>query len=652
MMKRLLPAVCAAVLLIAADGAALAQVGTPALPRALPAIPATRDAAYPGIIDIAVDASDVARKIISVRQTIPVTGAGPMTLFYPEWIPGNHAPAGPMRNIAGVVFTAGGQRLEWLRDTVRTNAFHIVVPAGVSAVQVEFQWLTPIDDSTQRTVFTDEMVNLQWEKALLYPAGWTHRRMMFRPSLKLPEGWQYGVAMPTTAVENGWIRFDPITMEHLVDSPVFAGMHYRQVDLDPGGRSPVRLHMVADKPESLAATDEQIQWHRNLIVQADRLYGARHYNHYDFLLALTSRLGGIGLEHHRSSENSVDPGYFTNWGGLRGDRDLLPHEYNHSWSGKFRRPADQLVPDMNTPLQNSLMWVYEGNDQYYGLVLAARSGLLSKDDAIAILANTAATYDNNPANAWRALQDTTNDPIFLSRQPQPWGSYQRSEDYYRQGQMIWLEADTLIREATNGRKSLDDFARAFFGGDDGVWDPKPFDFAEIVSTLNAVHPYDWSGFLRARLDGVGPNAIEPISWVERGGYRLVYDEKMTDYLKTLNAELGRNDFTYSLGFQASNANRITSVQWGGLAFQMGITKGWDIIAVNGRTATPQGLRDAVTAAKDSPDPIELILRRDDKVKTVRFDYHGGLRYPRLERVEGTPDRLSDILAPLPAPRRS
>lgn len=644
-MKRHLLAVCAAALLIVADGTALAQTAAPALPRPLPPIPETRDIAYPGVIDVAVDATDVQRRVISVRQTIPVAAAGPMTLLYPAWIPGHHGPVGPMRNIAGLIITADGQRLDWLRDTVDTFAFHIDVPAGARSIQVEFQWLTPIDDSTQRTVFTDEIVNVQWEKALLYPAGYSHRRMMFRPTLKLPEGWGYGVAMPTTATEDGWIRFDPITLEHLGDSPVFAGMHYRMVDLDPGGRSPVRLHIVADKPDSLNATDEQIQLLRNMVTQADRLYHARHFDHYDMLLALTDRLGGIGLEHHRSSENSADPAFFTNWGGLRGDRELLPHEYNHSWSGKFRRPADQLVNNFNTPLQNSLLWVYEGNDQYYGLVLAARSGLLSKEDALASLASAAAAYDNNPGSTWRALQDTTNDPIYSQRRPQVWPSYQRSEDYYRQGQMIWLEADTLIREQTNGRKSLDDFARAFFGMDDGVWDPKPFEFAEIVSALNGVMPYDWAAFLRERLDGVGPTAIEPLSWIARSGYRLVYDDKLPEFQKTLNSEYGRNDFTYSLGFMASNANRITGVQWGGLAWQAGLTKGWDIIAIGDRAPTPEGLREAVTAAKDSSDPIVLTLKRGDRVRTVSFDYHGGLRYPLLERVPGTPDRLGDILAP-------
>lgn len=641
-MKRFVLAVCAAALLASP---AFAQTAAPALDRALPPIPAPRDVAYPGVIDIEVDATDIDRRIVSVRQTIPVAGPGPFTLLYPSWIPGNHGPVGPVANIGGLVITANGQRLNWVRDTLNAWAYHIEVPAGVSTLEVSFQWLTPIDGAQGRVVVTDDMLNIQWEKAVLYPAGYYSRQITFRPSLRLPEGWSYGVALDTESFEGGLARFAPVTLEHLADSPLFAGLHFRQIDLDPGGRSPVRLNMVADDPAMLAATDERIALHRALIVQADRLFGARHFNHYDFLLALTDRLGGIGLEHHRSSENSVDTRYFTQWSATLVDRDLLPHEYVHSWIGKYRRPADQLVPNLNEPLQNSLLWVYEGQTQYYGLVLAARSGLMSKQQALDVLAMAAASFTYLPGRDWRALQDTTNDPIISQRRPQPWGGWQRNEDYYREGALVWLDADTWIRQQSRGRRSLDDFARAFYGQDDGDWDPRPFDFAEIVSTLNGVEAHDWAAFLRERLDAVGPDAPAPTGGVTRGGYRLVFTETPSDYQGALWAELGRNDFVYSLGFMANNANRITSVVWGGPAFEAGLTSGWDIVAVNGRAASPAALREAVTAAKDPSVGIELVLRRGDRFRTVTFDYHGGLRYPRLERIPGTPDLLGDILSP-------
>src|SRR5690606_4204846 len=573
-MKRFLLAASASVILLSMGAPALAQVGTPALPVALAPIPAAKDEAYPGVIKLHVDATDIDRRLIQVRQTIPVSGPGPLILFYPQWIPGNHGPVGPVANVGGLTFTAEGRRLEWVRNTVQPWAYQIEVPAGATEVEAAFQWLTPIEGNQGRVVATPEMLNIQWEKALLYPAGYYSRQITFQPTLRLPQGWNYGAGLDTVSFENGLATFAPITLEHLADSPVFAGAHYRQIDLDPGGRSPVRLNVVADTAKMQEATDEHIQLHRNPVQHAERLHGARHFTHYDFLLAVTDKLGGIGLEHHRSSENSVDVKYFTDREATLADRDLLGHEYTHSWNGKWRRPADQLTPNLNEPLQNSLMWVYEGQTQYWGLVLTARAGLMTKQEALDVFANTAASYaEDNPGRAWRAMQDTTNDPIIARRRPQPWGSFQRSEDYYREGAMIWLDADTLIREQSGGRKSLDDFARAFFGVEDGDWDPAPYTFEDVVSTLDGVRDHDWADFLRARLDAVGPNALTPNGGIERGGYRLVWREEPNDYSKALNAELGRVDFQYSLGLSLNTSNRITAVRWGSPAFEAGLTSG-------------------------------------------------------------------------------
>lgn len=642
---RLLVSACATALLLGTTPA-LAQVGTPALPVALAPIPAPRDVAYPAPIPIEVDATDIDRRIVSVKQTIPVVAAGPLVLLYPQWIPGNHGPVGPVDDIADLQITANGQPLRWVRNTVSTNAFQVEVPAGVSSVEVSFKWLTPLDGAQGRVVITDEMLNIQWEKALLYPAGYYSRQITFQPTLRLPAGWQYGTALDTQSFQNGVATFAPITLEHFADSPLFAGLHYRQIDLDPNGRSPVRLNVVADSADQLAATDAHIAQHRELVQQADRLFGARHFNHYDFLLAVTDRLGGIGLEHQRSSENSVDTKYFTDPTGTLADRDLLGHEYTHSWNGKWRRPADQLTPTLNEPLQNSLLWVYEGQTQYWGLILTARAGLMSKQQALDVFANTAASYaDGNPGREWRAMQDTTNDPIIAQRRPQPWPSRQRAEDYYREGAMIWLDADTLIREQSGGRRSLDNFARAFFGVEDGNWDPAPYTFTDVTSTLNGVEAHDWATFLRDRLDAVGPDAHGPLGGIERGGYRLVWREAPNDYSRALNTELGRVDFQYSLGLSLNTTNRVTGVRWGSPAFEAGLTSGWEVVAVNGRTASAAAIAEAITASKGNATPIQMMLKRGDRFRTIAFDYHDGLRYPHLERIEGTPDRLGDILSP-------
>jgi predicted metalloprotease with PDZ domain len=580
-----------------------------------------------------------------VKETIPVAQAGPMTLFFPEWLPGNHGPVGPIAQLAGIEITANGQRVQWVRDTLHPFAFHVDVPAGVTELQISYQFLTAVEGKVGRIEVTPEMLNLQWLQVTMYPAGYYTRQIPIEASVKLPEGWKFATALETAKTEGQVTTFKPVNLEVLIDSPVFAGVHYRQIDLDPGGRSPVRANIVADKADSLNATDEQIQILRNLVDQMDRLYGARHFDHYDFLIAMTDKLGGIGLEHHRSSENSVDPAFFTGWDTHLSDRDLLSHEMNHSWDGKWRRPADQYVPNFNSPLQNSLLWVYEGQTQYYGQVIAARSGLLSKQQAMDALAMTAATFDTRVGREWRAMQDTTNDPIISQRQPKGWLSWQRDEDYYSEGQLIWLDVDTTIREKTGGRKSLDDFARAFYGVRDGDYAPAPYTFEDVVAALNGVVANDWATFLRTRLDADGPEARAPLDGLARGGWRLAYSDKPTDYMKTLYAELKRNDFTYSLGFQTGEGNKIRSVQWNGLAFKSGLAAGMEIVAVNGQAASAERLTEAVTAAKDPSTPITLIVKDDEQYRTVVFDYHDGLRYPRLERIPGTPDRLGDILTP-------
>lgn len=643
-----------ALLLTSAALPALAQVPasqaqTPlpvptSLPRALPPIPAPQDRDYPGVIGIRVDLTDLDHKVIRVRQTLPVS-AGPLVLQYPKFIPGNHADTGPIQLVSGVTVTGGGRRIEWLRDTVDPHAFHLDIPAGVTEIEVAFEWLTQPDNAVWRVVMTPEMVNLQWEKALLYPAGYNHDRITFAPSVVLPAGWQYGVALDTVSREGDVATFAPISLEHLADSPMFAGAHYRRVDIDPGGRSPVHLNLIGDTAASVNITPEWVARYESLVDQADRLFGARHYDRYEFLLGLTSKMGGIGLEHHRSSENTASPTYFTAPNPAYGARGLLPHEYVHSWNGKFRRPSDEFVANLNLPTQNSLMWVYEGQTEYWGDVLTTRSGLGTYEEAVVNLAEVAAFYDQQPGRQWRALQDTTNHNLLGYRTTNPWPSWMRGTgDYYREPMLIWLDADTLIREATNERKSLDDFARAFYGVEDGVWEARPYTFEDVVQHLNAVHPHDWATFLRDRLDAVGPEARAPLGGLARAGWRLTWVDDLTPVEKRMNGGWG-NDFQYSLGFTLGTGNRIGGVRWGGPAFEQGLGAGWELVAVGDRVASAEVLRDAVTAARGGTDPIVLVLKRGDEFRTLSFDYHGGLRYPRLVRIEGTRDRLADILAP-------
>jgi len=638
----LVRALTALLLLLLTAGHAAAQVQSAPQPLPMPApIPAPKDVAYPGVMTLFIDATDLDRRIYRVRQTIPVSAAGPMTLLYTEWLPGAHAPRGPVHNYAGLTIKANGKAVPWTRDPINVYAFHVEVPAGARALEIEAQFLTPLDEDQGAILVTPQMLRLQWHVAALYPAGHFTRQIKVEPSVRLPAGWDYGVALDVASSANGVVTFKPVSFDTLVDSPMFAGRYFRKIDLDPGGRSRVTLNVMADTPDLLEAKPEVIAAHREMVRQFDRLFGARHFDRYDFLLSLSDQLTGSGLEHHRSSENGVDANYFKTWDTALISRDLLPHEGVHSWNGKYRRPADLWTADFATPMRDSLLWVYEGQTQYWGNVVAARAGLVEKQQALDLLAGVAATYDTRVGRAWRPLADTTNDPIIAARRDLPWRSWQRSEDYYSEGQLIWLDVDTLIRERSKGARSLDNFAKGFFGMNDGDWGEVVYHFEDVVAALNAVEPYDWAAFLRSRID---VTAKAPLDGLRRGGYRLVYADEPNAVFKANETRRKIVDLTYSIGVVAEAGGKLTAVQWDSPAFKAGLTSGSLVVAVNGMAFTGDRLKAAITAKT----PIDLLIRQGDLYKTVRLDYAGGHRYPRLERIEGTPALLDDILARKPA----
>jgi predicted metalloprotease with PDZ domain len=620
---------------------AFAQVGT-ARPELVPmeeAMPAPRDVAYPGTLRLDVDASDTSRGIYRVVETIPVARAGRLTLLYPQWLPGNHGPSGPIATLAGIRVSAGGRSIPWLRDPGYVYAFHIDVPAGVRELRVEFQHLSPVDSSQGRVTMTPAMLNLQWEKMSLYPAGYFTRGIPIQANVTYPAGWTAATSLDVASRSGSRVAYRPVPYETLVDSPVFAGRNYRREELGNN----MNLNIFADEPGDLAATPEQIAIHRRLAEQLLRLYGTQHFSHYEFLLALTDELGGIGLEHLRSSENSQGRDYFTGWAAGSAGRDLLAHESNHSWDGKYRRGADEWQPNYNIPLRDSLLWVYEGQTQFWGFVLAARSGLMPAEDVRGELARTAAFYDTLPGRAWRPLIDTTNDPAVQGRRPQPWGSWMRGEDYYSEGMLIWLEADAKLRQMSGGRHSIDDFARAFFGVNPGDQGLATYTFEDVVRTLNAIQPFDWATWLRERLYQTGP---APLAWIEAGGYRLVYRDTPTAYFTAREHDRKVFDLTYSIGALIGEAGRISGVAWDSPMFNAGATAGATIVAVNGHQYSNDRLRQAIREAHGNRDPIRLLIKRGDRYQEATLDYHDGLRYPALERVGSGPSSLDALLAPL------
>ncbi|TYC89379.1 M61 family metallopeptidase [Novosphingobium sp. BW1] len=618
---------------------------TPMAPDLPPAMPAAQDVDYAGTVSLDIDATDVARGVYSVTQVFPVAaGTKNLILMQPGWLPGNHSETGPYSLLANFHFYADGKEIPWVRDTVAVNAFHLALPEGTKAVTASFVHTSPVRGNEGRITMTREMLNLQWEKMSLYPAGYYTRRIPYKATVKVPAGWDVFTALDGKVRSGDTLTWDVTDYQRLVDSPIFAGKYAQSWNLGHD----VTMNAVADKPELLGIAPEHMEYYRHLVDEALATFGARHFDTYDFLLALTDRMGGIGLEHHRSSENQYEPKAFIDWDAMDWDHNVIAHEFVHSWNGKYRRPADLWTPDYQQPMQNTLMWVYEGQTQFWGYILAARSGVQSKQTVIDQFAVAAAKYlEGTPGRSWRSVEDTTNAPQLARRRPLPFVSLTRSEDYYVEGALTWLEADQIIRSGTKGKKGLDDFAKAFFGMRNGDWGELTYDFDEVVETLNGVYAYDWADFLKTRL--YKTNQPAPMRGIEMAGYKLVWKEEPNSYEKGRAGYSNSLNLTYSLGVGLSADGTVGSSLWDSPAFDAGLVNGSQIVAVNGEAYSADTIKKAITAAKTgnagADKPIELLVKRGDHYETVAIDYHEGLRFPWLESTtpgkENGFDRLLD-----------
>ncbi|MCI1142032.1 peptidase M61 [Sphingomonas sp. WKB10] len=637
----MLRSIAVASLLLSTAAPAFAQVppGNSA-PQPVPfvdTIPAPQDTPYPGTILLNVDATNTEQGIFRVKETIPVAKAGPMALLFPKWLPGAHSPRGEIEKLAGLVIKANGRVIPWTRDMVDVFAFHIDVPQGARNLDVEFQFISATKPDQGRIVATPNMISLEPTSVSLYPAGYFTRQIPIQMTVKFPTGWTAAGAVPAKANGSTYV-YDKTNYEILVDSPLLAGRYSKTWPLSER----VNLNVFADDPKELAATPEQIDAHKRLVEQAEKTFGAHHYDHYEFLLSISDQLGGIGLEHHRSSENGVTPGYFTEWNASPGRRNLLPHEFTHSWDGKFRRGAELWTPDYRTPMRDKSLWVYEGQTQFWGYVLQARSGLVSKQDTLDAYAGIAGSYDLAPARQWRDLIDTTNDPIISARRPKGWTSWQRSEDYYNEGLMVWMEVDAMLRQKSGGTKSIDDFAKAFFGIRNGDWGEVTYTFDDVANTLNGIVPYDWAGFLTKRLTETGQPA--PVDGFAMNGYKLVYTAEPTKYFTNAEKSGGVN-VTYSIGLSVAKDGEATAVIWDSPAFKAGMDVGTVIQAVNGTAYSGDVLKAAIVAAQTSKEPIKLLVKSGPRYREVAIDYHGGPRYPRLQKTGTGETGLDKLLMP-------
>jgi predicted metalloprotease with PDZ domain len=596
-------------------------------------------------ITLSVDLSDAPRKILHAMEEMPVT-AGPLTVVYPKWIPGEHGPTGPIENMTGFFITANGQPVKWERDKVDMFAYHLTVPQGVTKLEMKIDFLasSSLSGFSAGGSTSENLALLSWNTLLVYPADTNAIDVMFTPSITIPAGWQFGTALDKDGGTGQSTTFKTVSLEQLIDSPVLAGRYFREIPLAPEITPKHYLDMAADGPEEIDLSKEHIADFDRLVRETGALYKSRHYGSYHFLVTLSNEVAHFGLEHHQSSDDRVTATTFTDDREFVLDGLLLPHEFTHSWNGKYRRPAGLATSNYQKPMEGDLLWVYEGLTEYLGDVLAARCGIWTPDQYKQRLSTIAAEYDNRPGRTWRDIQDTATSAQIFYDAASGWDNWRLNVDYYDEGELIWLDVDTTIRKMTGGKKSLDDFVAKFhgLGGNTG---PKvvPYTFEDVVAGLNGVVANDWTSFLRSRLDS---NAYQaPLGGLENGGYKLAYSDKPNAWSAMVDAQTETFDFWYSIGLNAGKSGTVSDVLKGGVADKAAFGPGMKIIAVNGRGYTPDILKAAIHDATGSGPSIELIVENTGFYKVFKLDYHGGERYPQLERVSSIPDRLGDILKP-------
>lgn len=588
-----------------------------------------------------VDATDAPRNILHATLTIPVA-PGAVTLVYPKWIPGNHRPTGPIQNFTGLHFKAAGKELEWQRDLVDMYAFRLQAPAGVNELQASYDLLTYNGKSS---LASSKVLDLLWNQVVLYPQGMATDAMQVAASVRLPEGWKFGTALTPAHQEGNSVEFQPVSLTTLVDSPLIAGAIYRQVQITPGGEALTHVvDMVGESDEAIQITDKDTASLKQLVAETGKLFGARHYTKYHFLLILGDQTAHHGLEHHESSDNGAAEDMFSDPGAHDLEADLLPHEFVHSWNGKYRRPAGLATPNYQEPMKGDLLWVYEGLTDYLGNLLAARTGLRSPEQFRENLAYTAAMLDHRAGRTWRPLQDTATSVQSLFAAPQEWTNWRRTADYYPEGFLIWLEVDSLIRQKTNGRKSLNDFCHSFYGGQSGPPMVRPYKFEDVVAALNEVAPHDWAKFLRERLDSKSPHA--PTGGITNGGWKLAYTSQKNATMDAREKSSDNIDLSFSLGFIATKEGEVRDVIPGSPAYVAGLGPGMKVIAVNGRKWSRDVMRGALRGGLRNQQPMALLAENGEYYSTYQMNYHDGEKYPHLVRAEGQPDMLDEMIKPL------
>lgn len=593
------------------------------------------DHPFAGTIAVEIDARDIAHKVFVVRERIPVQRPGRMTLLYPRWEAASHGPSLTVTDIAGLTVEADGRPVRWRRDAIEPHAFHLDLPAGARMIQAEYQLIAGEDE------LSPDVVVVPWLRLMLYPAGWYARNLPVAARVTFPSGLQPFSSLAASAARDDATHFAPVSLETLFDSPVYAARYVRRTPLSSDHGAAVTLDLIASRADDLRVAPERIEPLRRMISQARALFGPEPFGRYTFLARMRDDGSAGGTEHRGSSEVSLPSNYFAGWAEQLNNRDIFAHEFSHAWNGLYRTPADLWAPTPNVPQGGSLLWVYEGQTEFWGRVLAARAGLRSREETLDRLALDAAEAANRPGRAWRPLADDVNYPSFMLHQRVPWRDWQRRKDYYGEGVLLWLAIDARLRARSGGRRGLDDFAHGFFAGASAAAPARTYTFETLCAALGTVAPGDWAADLRRWIEG--HQELDTNIGLEQHGWRLVYTATPTATFRQSEAERGVIDLSYAIGLAASDGGSVANVAWGGPAYRAGLAPGAKIVAIAGSPFSRDRLIAAVRGA--DTNPIRLTVAQDGVQSERIIEYRGSLRYPKLERLPGTRDGLAALLAP-------
>jgi predicted metalloprotease with PDZ domain len=620
--------------------AALASVVSLAPAGAQTFIPAASLAPRQHPATLVLDARQASRGIIYARETIPAR-AGDFTIVYPKWIPGEHGPTGPLGDLAAMRVSAGGSALRWRRDLVDMYEFHVDVPKGVQAITVDFDVLL---NAPGDTMSTHSIAVLNWNRALLYQSNVDSHQYFVKPSIELPDGWSYGTALRDAARDGDRVDFEATSLAMLVDSPLDMGEYVKKWDLWKDGSAYVQLDAFADDPKDLDFPHDLLAAYEHVPAEAFALYGSRHFADYHALLTLSDAIGFQGIEHHQSSDNRAPEDFLTNSQWALADGDLVTHEFSHSWNGKYRRPADLTTSNFQVPQKTDLLWVYEGMNQYLGDLLSFRSGIRKPSTYPEYLASIYAEMAYEPGRDTTPLIDLTIGAPYYYKAHGEYPSIRRTAgDFYTEGELLWLDVDTIIRRHSHGARSLDTFLHDYTLP--AVTGPitKTYTRAQIESLLDRVQPYDWHAFFQEHVYEVAPEP--PSDELQRSGWKLIFNGKPNEFIAAREATRHQIDRWFDIGTILDAKGVVRNVREDSAAWKAGLAPGETIVAVNGRSFDESGLEDAVRAAQHSNAPISLIVTQNGWYQTLSVNYHDGIRYPHLQRIPGTTDMLAQIMAP-------